>query len=131
MMVLPVTLSSAAAAALLAFWLSQRVFRLRLAGKVLHGDGGNPALARRMRAQLNFVEYTPFVLFLIAAIELSGRGGRWLAIVGAAYFVARIAHALGMDSDTMSKLRMVGMWVTFLTLIGLAIYAALIAGGVV
>jgi uncharacterized membrane protein YecN with MAPEG domain len=130
-MILPVTLSSAAAAALFAFWLSQRVFRLRLAGKVLHGDGGDPALARRIRAQLNFVEYTPFVLFLIAAIELSGRGGRWLAIVAAVYFVGRIAHALGMDSETMTKTRTGGMWITFLTLIGLAIYAALIAGDVV
>jgi uncharacterized protein len=130
-MILPITLSSAAAAALMAFWLSQRVFRLRLAGKVLHGDGGSPALARRIRAQLNFVEYTPFVLFLIAAIELSGRGGMWLSIVAAVYFFARIAHALGMDSETMSKLRMIGMWITFLTLIGLAVYAALIAGGVV
>jgi uncharacterized membrane protein YecN with MAPEG domain len=128
-MILPVTLSSAAAAALIAFWLSQRVFRLRAAAKVAHGDGGNAALARRMRAQLNFVEYTPFVLVLIAAIELAGRGGLWLTVVAAVYFLARIAHAIGMDSETVPPTRLAGMWITYLTLIGLAIYAALTASG--
>lgn len=129
-MTLPVTLCAAAAAALFSFWLAQRIFRVRLAGQVAHGDGGNPLLARRMRAQLNFVEYTPFVLVLIAAIELSGRGGVWLPVVAALYFVARIAHALGMDSDTVPWTRKAGMWVTFLTLIGLALVAVLIASGV-
>lgn len=129
-MVLPITLSSAAAAALMAFWLSQRVFRQRFASKVVHGDGNVPALARRMRAQLNFVEYTPFVLILVAAIELSGHAGQWLAIVAAIYFLGRIAHAFGMDSDAVPLTRKLGMATTFLTLIGLAIYAALIAGGV-
>jgi uncharacterized protein len=130
-MILPVTLSSAAAAALMSFWLSQRVFRLRAAGKVLHGDGGNPALARRIRAQLNFVEYTPFVLFLIAAIELAGKGALWLTVLAAIYFLARIAHAIGMDAEGVPLTRRIGMAITFLTLIGLAVYAALIASGVV
>jgi uncharacterized membrane protein YecN with MAPEG domain len=130
-MILPVPLSSAAAAAWMSFWLAQRVFRLRAVTKTAHGDGGHAALARRIRAQANFVEYTPFVLFLIAAIELAGRGGLWLTIVAAVYFLARIAHALGMDSETVPPTRMAGMWITFLTLIGLAIYAALIASGVV
>jgi len=129
-MILPVTLSSAAAAALMSFWLAQRVFRLRAATKTTHGDGGHGALARRIRAQANFVEYTPFVLFLIAAIELAGRGGLWLTIVAAVYFLARIAHAIGMDSEAVPPTRIAGMWITFLTLIGLAIYAALIASGV-
>ena len=128
-MILSVTLSSAAAAALIAFWLAQRVFRLRAATKVIHGDGGNAALARRIRAQANFVEYTPFVLFLIAAIELAGRGGLWLTIVAAIYFLARIAHAIGMDNEAVPVTRIGGMWITYLTLIGLAIYAALIASG--
>lgn len=130
-MILPVTLSSAAAAGLMSFWFAQRVFRLRAATKTAHGDGGHPALARRIRAQANFVEYTPFVLFLIAAIELAERGGNWLGIVAAVYFLARIAHAIGMDSEKVPVTRMIGMWVTFLTLIGLSVYAVLIANGLV
>lgn len=130
-MILPVTLSSVAAAALISIWLMMRVGKMRGQFKIMHGDGGNDALIRRMRAQLNFVENAPFVLLLIAAIELSGKGGQWLAYVAGIFMLARIAHGIGMDSATVSKPRMVGVMVTMLTLLGLAIYAALITTGLV
>ena len=126
-MVLPITLCAAAAAAILNFWLSTRVGAVRRANLIAHGDGGNAQLGRRMRAHTNFVEYTPFILILCAAIELAGRGGLALSIVMAVYFLARIAHAIGMDGDAVPKTRVVGIAVTFLTLLGLAIYAVLIA----
>ena len=131
MTVLPVTLSTLAAAAILTIWLMARTGRVRAKSGVVHGDGGNPQLTRRMRAQLNFVESAPFILLLIAAIELSGRGGLWLSIVAGLYIVGRVCHALGMDGEEVTKLRGVGVAVTMLTLLGLAVYAALIAGGVV
>ena len=131
-MILPVTLTSAAAAALIAFWLGLRAGRVRSAEKVSHGDGGVPMLTRRMRAQLNFVEYTPFVLMLIAAIEIAGKGGTWLAMVSGVYMLARVVHAFGMDNEVArNPLRGIGIAVTLLTLLGLALYAALVAGGVV
>ncbi|MFC0204880.1 MAPEG family protein [Novosphingobium soli] len=126
-MILQTTLSLTAAAAVLAFWLSLRVSTVRYVAKVWHGDGENPVLLRRMRAQANYVENTPFVLILVAAIELSGRGGQWLAIVGAVYLLARIAHAFGMDKPETSPLRAIGFLVTVLTLLGLAVVAVLIA----
>ena len=96
-MLLPITLSAAAAAAVLNFWLSTRIGLVRRASLIAHGDGGHELLARRMRAQTNFVEYTPFVLILCAAIELAGRGGLALSLVMAVYVLARVAHAIGMD----------------------------------
>ena len=87
------------------------------------------ALLRRMRAQANFIENTPLVLILIAAIELAGKGGSWLAVVGGIYMLARLAHALGMDGGALHRLRTVGALVTMLTLLGLAIVAVLIALG--
>ena len=129
-MILPVTLTSAAAAALITMWLGMRIGRLRQAHKINHGDGGNPALVRRMRAQANFVEYTPFVLVLIAGIELAERGGTWLAIVSGAYMLSRVAHGIGMDAESGSKGRMIGTVGTMLTLLGLAVYASLIAAGI-
>lgn len=130
MTILPITLSAAAAAAVLNFWLSTRIGLVRRAHLVAHGDGGHVQLSRRMRAQTNFVEYTPFILILCAAIELAGRGGLPLSLAMALYMLARVAHAIGMDGDGVPKTRQVGISVTFLTLLGLAIYAALIAGGV-
>ena len=130
MILLPTTLSAAAAAALIAFWLSTRVAMVRRANKVAHGDGGVPALGRRMRAQMNFVEYTPFVLILCALIELSGRGGLQLALAMAVYMLARVAHAFGMDGDGVPLTRQIGIGVTFFVLLGLAVWAVIIAAGV-
>jgi uncharacterized membrane protein YecN with MAPEG domain len=127
---LTVTLAAAAAAAVLNIWLSIRIGAVRRALSISVGDGGNESLERRMRAQANFVENTPFVLVLIAAIELAGAGGGWLAYVAAAYFVGRVLHGFGMDGGNWSWGRMVGTLVTMLVLLGLAVVAALAAAGV-
>ncbi|WP_067738896.1 MAPEG family protein [Novosphingobium naphthalenivorans] len=128
-MILQTTLSLAAAAAVMNVWLAFRAGKLRYNAKILHGDGGNPLLMQRMRAQANFVENTPFVLFLVAAIEMTGKGGTWLAIVGSVYLLARISHAFGMDRDDTNPLRAVGFLVTTLTLLGLSTIAVMIALG--
>jgi uncharacterized protein len=130
MTVLPVTLAAAAAAAVLNLWLSIRIGATRNAVGVFIGDGGSEPLQRRMRAQLNFVENTAFVLVLIAAIELSGKGSWWLAYVAAAYFIGRVAHGFGMDGGKAKVGRMVGTLATMLVQLGLAVVAALIAAGV-
>lgn len=96
-MVLPITLATAGAAALINLWLAVRILRIRFGQKILYGDGGDPRLAARMRAQLNFAEYTPLILILIAAIEWSAGSSIWLAVAGALYIAGRIAHPIGMD----------------------------------
>ncbi len=125
-MIVPVTLAMAAAAAFINLWLSLRIGAVRRSAKVLHGDGGDPLLGRRMRAQLNFVENTPFVLVLILAIELSTRATGTLAIVGLVYMVGRVAHGLGMDAERGGAARMVGTVVTLLVLAGLAVWAVVL-----
>lgn len=128
-MELTVTLTSCAAAAIIGVWLAMRVASLRGKFGIAHGHGDNEFLVRRMRAQLNFVENTPFVLLLIAAIELSGKAGLWLSYVAAIYFLGRLAHAIGMDSAAVPLTRKIGMTITFLTLLGLAVVALLISLG--
>ena len=129
--ILPVTLTAAAAAAIINIWLSMRIGRIRTREKISVGDGGNELLARRMRAQLNFVENAAFVLILTVAIELSGRSQPWLAYVMAAFMLGRVAHALGMDGGSLAWGRMVGTIITLLTQLGLAIAAVLIVLGVI
>jgi uncharacterized membrane protein YecN with MAPEG domain len=130
MTVLPVTLAAAAAAAVLNIWLGIRIGALRNALQISVGDGGSEALQRRMRAQLNYVENTAFVLVLIAGIELAGTGGEWLAFVAAVYFLGRIGHGFGMDGGKAQVGRMIGTLVTMLVQLGLAVVAALTAAGV-
>ena len=128
-MILPVTLCAAAAAAIINIWLSVRVGQMRVKHKVSIGDDAGGPLTARMRAQLNFVENTAFVLILIAAIELAGKAGQWLAWVSMAYMLGRIAHGVGMDGGPLGKGRSVGTAITMLTQLGLAIVAVLIALG--
>jgi hypothetical protein len=127
-MVLPITLTIAGAAAILNIWLGWRVGQVRISNKVAMGDAGHPAVIARMRAHANFVEYTPFVLILIAVIELAVGTELWLWAAGAVYLLARIAHAFGMDVQPpgRSKLRGIGILVTMLTLLGLGLYAVAI-----
>ena len=123
---LPITLCLAAAAAIINFWLAMRCGQVRMKHKINIGTGGNDLLERRMRAQLNFVENTPWVLALIASIELAGKAGNWLAIIGALYMISRVAHGFGMDGGSLEKGRSFGVMVTMLTQLGLAIVAVLI-----
>ncbi len=124
-MKLQITLVIAAAAALLNLWLAVRVGRVRTAHKVSVGDGGNEAVIRRMRAHSNFTEYTPFFLILLAAIELAIGYSIWLWAVAIAYILGRIAHGFGMDG--IGPWRTVGTLTTLLVLLGMAIWAIVIA----
>jgi hypothetical protein len=123
--ILPITLSAAAIAALINFWLGMRIGQVRMRDKVSVGDGGNDQLLRRMRAQANFVEFTPFVLILIAAIELATGTSMWLWAVMTIYMLGRVAHGLGMEND--SVLRRIGVMATMLIMVGLAGYALYVA----
>jgi uncharacterized membrane protein YecN with MAPEG domain len=124
-MILPITLTIAGAAALLNIWLARRVGQMRTAHKISIGDGGNEALIARMRAQANFIEYTPIILILLGLIELAVGSRVWLWAVGVVYILARIAHGFGMDRPRPDplRLRMIGTIVTALILLGLALYA--------
>ena len=128
-MLLQTTLSLSAAAALITIWHMVRIGRVRMAEKIMVGDGGSDALLRRMRAQANFLENTPFVLILVAAIELTGRGGTWLAVVGALFMLGRVLHAFGMDNAKPNALRMIGTVIAMLTLLGLGVVAVLLSVG--
>ncbi len=128
-MLLTTTLSLAAAAAIINFWLALRCGQVRAKAKISIGTGGNDLLERRMRAQLNFVENTPWVLFLIGGIELAAQGGAWLAPVGAVFMLGRVAHGLGMDGGRFGVGRSIGTAITMLTQLGLAIAAVLIVLG--
>ncbi len=128
-MLLPTTLCLTAAAALVNIWLAMRCGKTRAAEKINFGDGGNEALIRRMRAQSNFIEQVPVTLVLIAAVEMAGKGGVWLAPLGGVFILGRLFHALGMDATGPKWGRPVGMLTSMVPQLGLAIVAVLAALG--
>jgi uncharacterized membrane protein YecN with MAPEG domain len=120
------TLTMATASTLLNIWLGRRVGQMRMAHKVSIGDGGAEPLIARMRAQANFVEWAPFFLILLAAIELARGQPLWLWILAALFIVARILHAFGMDRPPGNKLRMGGIMATALIMLVFCVYAIVI-----
>jgi uncharacterized protein len=124
-MILPITLTAAGAAALINLWLAIRVGQVRTREKVMIGDGGNENVIRRMRAHANFVEFTPFILILIAVIELATGTSTWLWAISSLFLVGRLLHAFGMDGFLPG--RMIGTIITMLSLLGLGGYAIYVA----
>ena len=123
MIAVPVFLGAAAAAALVNGWLIARTGNLRRELRISVGDGGNEALLRRMRAQANFLETTPFFLFLVLGLEVSGANRIALAILAAIFIVARISHGVGMEGGNKSRWRMYGMMGTTFPTILLILWA--------
>lgn len=126
-----ISLLAAALAALINLWLSMRCGSMRGKAKVLHGDGGDIALQRHMRAHANFIEYTPIALVLILVLEMSGQAGWLLGITALVFLLGRVLHALGMQSDKPGFGRMAGMLTTFIGYLVLGVWAALVAFQVV
>lgn len=127
---LPVTLASAAALGAINLWLALRIVRMRVKDEVLIGDGGDDLLAGRMRAHANLVEYAPFVLVLLALIELARGSGLTLGLTALIFVIARIAHPMGMDLRRSNLPRAGGAILTWLVLAFLVGWAGLIAVGV-
>ncbi|WP_268796269.1 MAPEG family protein [Sphingomonas sp. Leaf339] len=121
---------AAAALGAINLWLALRIVRMRLRDEVLIGDGGDDLLAGRMRAQANLVEYAPFVLILLALIELARGTSATLAAAAIIFVIARIAHPIGMDLRRSNVPRAGGAVVTWLVLAFLIGWALLIAMGI-
>lgn len=122
-MLLPISLTIAAASALLHIWLSLRVSRLRRLHQVPIGDAGNLAVTTRMRAHANFAENTPVFLILLALVEHGIGSALWLWIAGALFILARLLHAFGMDRGGANALRFGGVTLSWAVLLGLAGFA--------
>ncbi len=103
--------------------LSFAVIALRRKHRVSLGSGGHEDLERAIRAQGNFAEYVPIGILLIACLELN-RAPWWLVVIpGVALILGRLIHAQGINSPpTNLAKRILGMKLTFITLIGLALF---------
>ena len=116
-MTLAVTGIYAAALTALYLLLSLRVIRHRRANGISLGDGGDDAMARKMRAHGNFAEYAPLGLILLAIAELQGEPGLWLHLMGGMLTAGRLAHGLNFSFAWRSPgLRVGGMLLTFAAL---------------
>ncbi len=105
----------AALAAVILIVLSLRVIGARRSRRVALGDGADEDLARRIRAQGNFTEYTPLALVLVLLLELGGAPAWQLHALGAALILGRIVHAWSLTAHSGNG-RLIGMTLTFFVL---------------
>lgn len=89
----------AALCALLILALSFRIVQLRRRLRIGIGDGGDPALARAIRAQANAIEYVPLLLVMLLIAENNGAGVVFVHACGIALVLARLLHALGLSGS--------------------------------
>jgi uncharacterized membrane protein YecN with MAPEG domain len=101
-------------------WLSLNVIKLRRTKKIRLGDGGDPELQTAIRVQGNATEYVPLSLILLVLIELNRAHPVLVHLGGLALLAGRVAHARGLQDDNL-QYRVLGMKLTFYTLIGLAL----------
>lgn len=105
----------------LSFW----VVYGRTSFRVIHGDGGNERLNRRIRAHANFAEYVPLILLLCAFLEASGADRFTMNALLFPLLVARIVHPFGMIAPENSRQQVLcrasGTLITWLVLIVVAL----------
>ncbi|MFW2830648.1 MAPEG family protein [Sphingomonas sp. ID0503] len=124
-----VTLIIAAALAIINLWLAMRIVPFRMKG-VPVGDGGNPLIVARMRAQSNFAEYVPVALILMALVELHVGADGKLWGIGAALAIGRVLHPFGIERPVPNVMRAGGILLTWVATLLLALWAVLIGFGV-
>ena len=123
-----ITLLFASLHVLLALVLAATIVLHRNRHKIGIGDGGDKALARKIRVHGNFVEYVPLGLLVLALLELCGLASAWLWGFGSALLLGRILHAFGLSrSGGYSFGRFTGTLLTWLIFLAMALAGLWIA----
>ncbi len=105
--------------------LMVRVIMERGQSEVLVGTGGVDALEQRIRVHANFLENVPTFLIALALIEILSGSNWWVAGLGLAFVLGRLAHAIGFSFNVgVSAGRLVGTLLSMLSTLIAAGYLA-------
>ena len=119
-----ITMLYAGLCTILVVVLGLRVVLWRFRHKIGLGDGGDPALQRRVRVHANAIENLPLALLLLGGMELNGYPAPIIHGFGGTLFVSRLAHAWGLShSSGTSKGRFLGTLFTWTLMLAMALFA--------
>jgi len=122
-MSLAITSLYAAILALLYVGLAGLVIRQRFKHRIGLGTGKEPRLLQTVRMHGNFAEYVPFLLILVALLELQQSPVWQVHLVAGLTLTGRVLHAIGLwRSSGTSAPRFFGMITTFADLIVAAVF---------
>jgi len=94
-MAVQITAFYAALTGFLMLVLAYRVVGFRRLFKAGMGDSDDHDFQVAIRAHANLIEYAPLTLILLLCTEASGMSVLWMHVLGAAFFLSRLAHAWG------------------------------------
>lgn len=116
--------------ALMFVGLSVRTLSTRRRLKIAIGDAGNPVMLRAMRVHSNFTEYVPLGLLMILLTAGSGANPMLVHFLGLTLLAGRVSHAYGVSQSRENyRFRVVGMALTFTSLITSSLYLLLSQAG--
>ena len=122
-MTLAITSFYAAILALLYVVLACLVVRQRFKFRVGLGTGKDPQLLQTVRMHGNFAEYVPFLLIIVALLELQQSPAWQLHLVAGLTLAGRVLHAIGLWRNSGTSVpRFLGMISTFAALIVGAVF---------
>ena len=113
-------------AGLLGLWflaLSVRVSQRRRQGGILLGDSGDARMLRVIRGHANFAEYVPFVLVMMALLEIGHTSNYVLHALGVALLAGRLLHGYALSFT--QRFRFGRFWGAGLTWLALLVSAVL------
>jgi uncharacterized protein len=95
--------------------------------RVSIGTGDSKEMLRVNRIHGNNAEFVPLALVMLLIVELMKGSSLWLHVLGGALFVARLSHWQGMMMEkSPNAFRFLGTAVTWLVILGSAIYAIIL-----
>lgn len=107
----------AALLAALYIFLSMRVIRMRVKGRIALGNADNPRLQRAIRVHANFAEYVPLAVILVTFVEMQKFPPLLVHALCWTLIVGRVVHAYGVSQEKEDhSLRVAGMVLTFATI---------------
>ena len=114
-----ITLLYAALLGIVGFILQCLVGPLRGRHNVSLDHGGHKDLNEAIRRHGNWAENVPYILLMMALIEINGASKGWLHALGLLLLASRMIHPMGMDANRMAHpLRIVGMAGTVFSTVG-------------
>ena len=119
---MPITSLYAGIFGIFLVFLSINVIRLRIKKKVLLLDNNDYELSLAIRAQGNFIEYTPLFLILLFLTELNHWSSSFSHSIAVAFFIGRMFHAYSFTIAQVKnkknyKARQIGMLLTLFILL--------------
>lgn len=114
-------------------FLTGYVIARRKAARIPFKDGGDILLLSRIRAHANFAEYVPLFLVLMLIAASQGLSMTATVLLCTGFTLGRLLHAFGVIREHLTQHRhrggrTIGMLLTLLSLIFLAMYLLFFSG---